>query len=208
MQDLEDLANEIWKRIPGYSLYEISSMGRIKTFNQFGFGRTAIMKPALDKAGYWRTMLKRDLDGKIHTIKVHRLVAITFIPNPENKPQVNHINSKPDDNRLSNLEWVTRSENMIHAHRFGNKSNKGEKNPATNLTDEVVLEIRSKFTYGIKGGRPVKGQVTRRMLAEEYGVGIHVIKNIVSGKNWKHLPHPKQNTQRVNSGSVTQVKKY
>ncbi|MEG1388707.1 MAG: NUMOD4 domain-containing protein, partial [Algoriella sp.] len=172
MDNLQDLPNEIWKRIPGYSLYEISNMGRIKTFNQFGCGRTAIMKPALDPNGYWRTMLKRDSDGKVHTIKVHRLVAITFIPNPENKPQVNHINSKPADNRLSNLEWVTRSENMIHAHKFGNKSCKGEKNPATNLTDEIVLEIRSKYTYG-RNGKPKPGDVTRQMLSDEYGVGMH-----------------------------------
>lgn len=191
MDNLQDLPNEIWKRIPGYSLYEISNMGRIKTFNHMNKGKTAIMKPALDPNGYWRTMLKRDLDGKIHTIKVHRLVAITFIPNPENKPQVNHINGKRDDARLENLEWCTASENQKHSFRIGLHNLKGEKNPATNLTDEKVLEIRSKFTYGIKGGRPVKGQVTRKMLAEEYGVGIHVIKNIVSGKNWKHLPNPK-----------------
>lgn len=198
MQNLQDLPNEIWKRITGYSLYEISNMGRIKTFNHYGKGKTAIMKPALDKAGYYRTMLKRDLDGKIHTVKVHRLVAITFIPNPENKPQVNHINSKPADNRLSNLEWVTRSENMIHAHRFGNKSNKGEKNPATNLTDKIVLEIRSKYSYGHKGGKRKSTDVTRQMLADEYGVGLHVIKRIVGNRGWKHLPHP-NDTQRVNS---------
>ena len=96
---------ETWKKIPGYSLYEASTEGRIKTFNWKNTGKIAIIKPALDNSGYLRTMLKRDIDGKIHTIKVHRLIAMTYIDNPKNYPEVNHLNSIRNDNRVINLEW-------------------------------------------------------------------------------------------------------
>lgn len=172
-----------WKKIEGFSLYEISDMGEIKTFNHRNKGKTAIMKPALDGGGYLRTVLIRD-DKKYHTVKVHRLVAQTFIPNPENKPQVNHINGIRSDNRVSNLEWNTASENVKHSFNFLNKERlMGEKNPSATLKDEQVVEIRKNYVYGKKG----KKGITKKELADKYGVSFSVIKRIVQNKTWKHL---------------------
>lgn len=177
---------ENWKKIPKYPLYEASNLGNIKTFNWKNQGKEKIMKPALDGSGYLRTMLMNE-NGKFDTIKVHRIIAQTFIENPLNKPQVNHLNCVKTDNRVINLEWATASENQIHAYKEQRRNNRGENNPATSLKDKDVLDIRSKYTYGRKGGKPINGQVTKGMLAKEYGVGVHVIKEIVTNNTWKHL---------------------
>ena len=177
---------EIWKKIPNYPLYEASNMGFIKTFNWKNQGKERIMKPALDGSGYLRTMLKGE-DGRFHTIKVHRIIGQTFIPNPKNKPQINHLNCIKTDNRVINLEWATVSENQIHAFKEQRRNIKGENNPATKLTDKQVIEIREKYTYNRKGGKGVSGVVTKLILAVEYNVNIWVIKQIVTGKSWKHL---------------------
>jgi len=174
---------EIWKTIPGYSLYQISDMGRLKTFNWKNTGREAIMRPALDGSGYLRTMLKRDTDGKIETVKVHRLVLLAFTGNPVNGSQCNHINGIRSDNRLLNLEWISHSENIKHSFRIGLSNNKGEKNPAATITEEKVKEIRKNYQYGKK----YRSGITKKQLAEEYGVSFNVIKNIVTNRTWKHL---------------------
>ena len=173
---------EIWKKIPGYSLYEASNMGNIKTFNWKNKGIERVMKPAMDGSGYLRTMLKND-NGKFDTIKVHRIICQTFLPNPENKPQVNHKNCIKTDNRLINLEWATVSENIKHAHKQNRLSNKGECNPCATLTDNQVLDIRANYQYGKK----CKSGKTKKQIAEEYGTTFSVIKKIVQNKTWKHL---------------------
>jgi hypothetical protein len=176
---------ETWKRIPGYSLYEASDLGRLKTFNWKNKGIEAIMKPALDGHGYLRTMLKRDGTGKFDTIKVHRIIGITFIPNPENKPQINHKNGIRSDDRAINLEWMTQSENIKDSFTQGRSSNKGEGNPAATLTNEQVIEIRKNYVYGRKNLR--KGELSKKDIAEKYGTTFSIIKHITQGRTWKHL---------------------
>ncbi len=175
---------ENWRVIPSYSKYMASDLGRIKTFNWKNKGIERVMKPALDSCGYLRTMLLND-EGKYDTIKVHRIIAKTFIPNPENKETVNHKNSIKSDNRVHNLEWATRSENIKHAYKNDRMSNKGEMNPVATLTDEQVIEIRKNYVYGRKCRR--KGEETKKDIAARYGVGVHVIKQVVLGETWKHL---------------------
>ena len=176
---------KIWKRIPNYSLYEASSDGEIKTFNWKNKGKEAIMKPHRDGGGYLRTMLKRDGDGKIHTIKVHRIIAQTFLPLIEGKNEVNHKNGVLTDNRVENLEWVTHQENMRHAFDKGFCSNTGENNPCASLTDAQVLEIRKNYQYGRKSRHD--GGETKKQIAERYNTSFSVIKNIVLKQSWKHL---------------------
>lgn len=76
-----------------------------------------VLKHGIDSKGYKQVNLSRD--SKVSTCRVHRLIAIAYIPNPENKPCVNHINGIRTDNRIENLEWCTKSENAIHAYKTG-----------------------------------------------------------------------------------------
>ena len=101
---------EIWKSIKGYEgHYFVSNLGSVKTNNHYGSGKDAILKPAKDNKGYLRVSLTKDKILK--TYKVHRLVALAFIENPNNKPYVNHIDGNRANNHVENLEWVTPSEN-------------------------------------------------------------------------------------------------
>lgn len=104
---------ETWKDIKGYEgLYQVSNLGRVK-----GLKRNKILKPGKDKDGYLYVTLYNMY--KLKGQKVHRLVAQTFILNPENKPQVNHIDGNKQNNIVNNLEWCTRLENIEHAWKTG-----------------------------------------------------------------------------------------
>lgn len=102
---------EVWKAIDGYEgLYEVSNFGRVRSLpRRTTSGR--ILKLEIKK-GYQYAHL-RNLEKSAH-LRVHRLVANAFIPNPDNKPQINHINGNKTDNSASNLEWCTCSENQRH----------------------------------------------------------------------------------------------
>lgn len=178
------MENKKWRKIPGYSTYKASTEGEIKTFNWKNNGIERIMKPALDNGGYLRTMLKND-EGKLCTIKVHRIIAQTFLIKKEIHTDVNHKNSIRSDNRVINLEWVTHSENVKHSFANMMQTNKGECNPCATLTDKQVLEIRANYTFGKK--TKVKGHLTKKEIAQKYNTTEPVIKRIVHNKTWKHL---------------------
>lgn len=127
------MTNEVWKDIDGYEgLYQVSNFGRVKSV---GRGKERVLKAGKNSNNYLTVVLCKSKKPK--SFLVHRLVAQAFIPNPENKEQIDHINTIRDDNRVENLRWVTPKEN-------GN-------NP---LTKEHCKEhwYRNANIYAIKGG--------------------------------------------------------
>lgn len=121
------MENEIWKEIVGYEgLYDISNMGRVRICDKYVVTKHGdicremkgkILKKCKNNCGYIKYTLTKGYKTKV--CAAHRLVANAFISNPENKPQVNHINGVKHDNAAGNLEWVTAKENVSHAIRIG-----------------------------------------------------------------------------------------
>lgn len=108
---------ELWKPISGYEgLYEISCFGRIKSLAKNG-KKERMLKSSSNGQGYRHVVLcKNDIKK---TIDIHRLVASAFVPNPEGKIQINHIDGVKGNNFYSNIEWCTQSENITHAYKCG-----------------------------------------------------------------------------------------
>lgn len=108
-----DYTTELWKEVLDFPRYKISTFGRLLGCGKNNWKNKGILRPQYDEKGYLRVRLYNE--GGVKTLKVHRLVAREFIENPLNKPHVNHIDGKRDNNILSNLEWVTMSENSLHS---------------------------------------------------------------------------------------------
>lgn len=124
---------EIWKDIKGYEgYYQVSNYGNI-----FGKSRNKVLKPFSNINGYSRV----ELCGKRYV--VHRIVAQHFIPNPVNKPQINHKNGIKTDNRVENLEWCTAKENMQHASKSGLQENKPKKIVMLDLNNILIKKFDS-----------------------------------------------------------------
>ena len=114
------MKNEEWRDVAGYEgLYQVSNQGRVKSLERKDcLGRTVkerILKSRTNRYGYMEVNLCAD--GKRKMLKVHRLVCQAFHDNPDNKPEVNHVNEDKTDNRACNLEWSTRRENNNHGTR-------------------------------------------------------------------------------------------
>ena len=169
---LGDSMKEQWKKIKGYENYLISDRGRV-----FSFYTKKFRKPQKDTYGYLQVDFYKNGVRKNHTI--HRLVALAFLLNPENKRTVNHIDGIKTNNFVHNLEWATDKENIRHAWDNGlKKPKKGIKNGRAKLLEKEVLEIRRIFATG---------EYTKTALAKMFCVGQTLIGFIVRRENWKHI---------------------
>lgn len=147
--------------------YEITIKGEV--FNNKGVK----LKPQILPSGYIGLNLVSN--GKRSKFLLHRLIAEKYIPNPENKPCVNHINGIKSDNRVENLEWVTYKENCEHRNNVLNKHVRGEKCGTAKLKNKDAHDIREKYNTG----------KTLRQLAKEYDVSIYPIWSIIKNKTYK-----------------------
>lgn len=155
--------------IKGYeNLYWITSDGEI-------ISKKCTLKPSLNSNGYPSVSLSKD--NYQRTKPVHKLIALHFIPNPDNLPQINHINGIKTDYRISNLEWCTAKHNMQHAWRTGLITTDAHDTKTAKLTIKEVHEIYLLCIH----------RIDRRLIARLYGVSIFTVKGIREHKHWKHL---------------------
>ena len=156
----------MWKNIAPD--YEVSTDGQVRSWKS---GEPKILTPQPDGNGYLCVDFR--IDGKPKLYRIHRLVAETFIPNPQGKREVNHINGVKFANRVENLEWVTPSENQRHAYDTGLQL-QGEDRSDAKLTNEQVVYIRDNPDH-----------LTGRALAEMFGVAETTISDIQRGRKRK-----------------------
>lgn len=163
-----------FKIYPGFGgRYMINDCG-----DALSFARTKPIKLKPHLALGYLSFLFYNEDGSTKRVRVNRAVALLFIPNPDNKPEVNHKDGNKLNNHYSNLEWVTSSENSLHAYEIGLQDKKGEKHHFVKLSDDQIRSIRSEY----KG---IRGQGI--MLSEKYNVCRPLISMIVNNKIWTHV---------------------
>lgn len=175
--------NEIWKDIPDYEgWYSVSSIGRVRR-ERIGAGeggdgtyKGRILIPTKG-GGYLHVKLSKN--GLIKRIQVHVLVLKAFVgPRPLNY-LTNHKDGIKSNNFLSNLEWVTSSQNTKHAFSIGLiTAPKGEEHYNAKLKDAQILSIRNDY---------IKGNITQRALAKKYNLDYRIINSIILKRIWKHI---------------------
>lgn len=192
------MEKEIWKPVKGYEgLYEVSNLGRVRSLDRvvkYSTGATRlhkgrIMKTPSSRSGYPHTVLRKNKKGR--TTCVHRMVAEAFLPNPEDKRAVNHIDGVKHNNHLSNLEWVTFQENSRHAWKMGlanfdnkningNEQRRGEGRYNSKLKEEDVKFIR-------KNCKMNGGNLQYVEMAKMFGVSKTIVRLAAIKKTWKHI---------------------
>ena len=169
---LENLDGEEWRDVAGYEgRYQISNYGRVKSFQK---NQVKILKPHLHTGGYLRVSL-----GRQKKFKIHRLVAETFLDNPLNLAEVDHIHGNKMDNYFKNLEWVTLKENKRRAFKNGLYPS-GEKNCIAKLTNEQARWIRKNY-------KPYDKKFGQRALVKKFGISPRTLFDIVCGKTYKNI---------------------
>lgn len=169
---------ETWKDIKNYeNKYLISNLGNVRSLKDgWGNKQNKYLKKLENKQGYYFVILSKN--GIEIAYLISRLVAQVYIPNPKNKPQVNHIDGNPKNNNINNLEWVTASENKKHAYRIGLISSLGEKNGNSKFKEKDIKLIRNMFKTN---------KYTYREMAIKFNRSYTNIYQIINKVLWKHI---------------------
>lgn len=151
------------KKVEGYD-YAVSQSGKLYNLSE------SEIQGSKDRKGYIHVSLSKD--GVRKTFLLHRLVASAYIENPNNYPQVNHIDGNKSNNSVDNLEWATASSNVIHAYNTGLSDYSGERNGRAKYSDIFISTIRKDFEEGL----------TRKQLSALYSISYSHIVSILSNK--------------------------
>lgn len=179
------MENEIWKDVVGFEgYYQVSNLGRVKGLDRVVKYRHRtlsvkgrIIVPNFSSRYVSVTMSMAGTKRKQKTI--HRMVAIAFVQNPENKKEVNHIDGDRSNNRSENLEWCTAKENIAHAFNKGLMGvRKGQKVGIPKLTEDIVIEIRRLHS---------NKEMSNAKIAKKYKIHTGTVADIINRKNWKHI---------------------
>lgn len=174
---------EVWKEIKDFEgYYKASSKGNVKSILRKIIridGKSKIFKGKIlsashNKRGYYNIKLYKE--NKCTTKNLHRIIAETFILNPEKLPEVNHKDGNKANCCVDNLEWCTSKENREHAYNTGLYNQDGENNINAKLTQKEIFEIRK-----------LNGKMTQVEIGKRFGVIQQTISLINNNKNWKHI---------------------
>lgn len=205
---LEDFENEEWKPVVGWEgYYEVSNMGRVRSLNrivdsevnrgQIKTKTARILLQSKNSQGY--PIVHLNTPNRSSTLRVHRLVALAFLPNPNNLPEVNHIDGNKENAKLTNLEWVTSKQNVVHAKysiknnsvlriaQFGGEDYKTLINvfPSYSKASILINSTLNNISDGIKKNRIRCGYKWVKLTEEEYEQYSKEIKKKQISKKWK-----------------------
>jgi hypothetical protein len=232
MTNLIISTEEIWKDIPGYEgKYKISNYGKVVSYSWtrfFGTDNKARIdypeiqkKIHINKDGY--PVVGLSIKGKEKKFRVHKLVALTFIPNPENKPEVNHKDANKQNNHVNNLEWATHQENMDHCFALGLRKKQYIRKPKVYVSkvctkcniEKPITDFRIvNYKTGEQGRRPRCKSCEKKL--QQLRRNTYYEKISLEGEIWKDIPLDNCNyeistlgrVRHKNSGKVLTPKKH
>ena len=187
--------SEVWKDIPDYEgSYQVSNMGRVRSVDRviackdgsIQKHKGKVLKLSIDTKGYEKVTLSNG--NRCDTKRVHRLILETFKPHVNMIDlQVNHIDGNKLNNHLTNLEWLTRRDNMLHAQDIGLIDNRGERSPNATLSETDVLEILQRLDTG----------ELQKEITLDYGVSQQCVSKINRGLTWRSVKEKYERTRKT-----------
>lgn len=161
--------------IPNFPDYFADEEGNI--YSSKKGNRIKKMTPQFQKQWHYYSLRLISSCGDKKHMTIHRLMAITFLPNPDNLSEVNHIDGNKKNNKLSNLEWISKSDNIKHAFSLGLNCSKGTNNGRATLNEDQVLVIYQELLSG----------ESNLVLAEKYDTSVGIISDIKRKSSWQHI---------------------